>query len=64
MNLTSKMMRQHRRIAIFLFAVLAAFVTESTDALSMVLVWLPMCVLYELAACVLSFWEPHQNNTR
>jgi sec-independent protein translocase protein TatC len=46
--------RNKRRIAWFLLAVFAAVITPSTDPISMMLLWLPMSLLYELgiALCV------------
>jgi sec-independent protein translocase protein TatC len=46
--------RSKRRIAWFLLAVFAAVITPSTDPISMMLLWLPMSLLYELgiALCV------------
>lgn len=48
--------RGKRRIVWFLMAVFAAIITPSTDAFSMLFLWLPMCLLYELGIwlCLLS----------
>jgi sec-independent protein translocase protein TatC len=40
--------RSKRRIAIFLMAVFAAVITPSTDIANMLLLWVPMCLLYEV----------------
>lgn len=40
--------KEKRKIAIFLMAVFAAVITPSTDAFSMMMMWVPMCFLYEL----------------
>jgi sec-independent protein translocase protein TatC len=40
--------RNKRRIAWFVMAVFAAIITPSTDAFSMLFLWLPMSLLYEL----------------
>jgi sec-independent protein translocase protein TatC len=40
--------RGKRRIVWFLMAIFAAVITPSTDAFSMLFLWLPMCLLYEL----------------
>jgi sec-independent protein translocase protein TatC len=40
--------RSKRRISIFLMAVFAAVITPSVDAISMMMMWVPMCLLYEL----------------
>lgn len=37
-----------RRMAWFLLAIFAAVITPSTDAFSMLFLWVPMCLLYEL----------------
>ena len=43
-----QMYRDKRRLAMFLMAVFAAVVTPSVDAISMMMMWVPMCLLYEL----------------
>ncbi len=40
--------RKKRRIAWFFMAIFAAFITPSTDALSMLFLWVPMSLLFEL----------------
>jgi sec-independent protein translocase protein TatC len=47
--------KNKRRIAWFLLAIFAAVITPSTDAFSMLFLWVPMCLLYELGIwlCVL-----------
>jgi sec-independent protein translocase protein TatC len=40
--------RQKRRMAWFIMAVFAAVITPSTDAFSMLFLWVPMSLLYEL----------------
>jgi sec-independent protein translocase protein TatC len=40
--------RGKRRIVWFLMAIFAAVITPSTDAFSMLFLWVPMCLLYEL----------------
>ncbi len=39
--------KEKRRIAWFLMAIFAAVITPSTDAVSMLFMWVPMCLLYE-----------------
>jgi len=48
--------REKRKVAIILLAVFAAVITPSTDALSMLFLLVPMCLLYELGIimCVMS----------
>jgi sec-independent protein translocase protein TatC len=46
--LTVDTYRRHRRIAWFLMAIFAAVITPSTDPISMCLMWVPMCFLFEL----------------
>lgn len=48
----SSFFRKHRRIAIVLIFIIAAFATPTTDALTMMLMVAPMVVLYELAIWV------------
>jgi sec-independent protein translocase protein TatC len=52
--------RSMRRIAWFVLALLSAIVVPSTDAYSMLLLWLPMCLLYELGIwmCLLAPKRP------
>jgi sec-independent protein translocase protein TatC len=49
--------RSARRMAWFLMAVFAAVCSPSTDALSMLFLWLPMILLYELGIW-LCLWTP------
>jgi Tat protein translocase TatC len=49
--------RRGRRMAWFIMAVFAAICTPSTDALSMIFLWAPMCLLYELGI-FLCYWTP------
>jgi sec-independent protein translocase protein TatC len=51
--------RASRRIAWFLMAVFAAVLTPSADALSVLLMWVPMCLLYELGIW-LCVWTPQR----
>jgi sec-independent protein translocase protein TatC len=46
--LTVDSFRSKRRIAWFLLAVFAAVITPSTDPISMMFLWIPMSLLYEL----------------
>ena len=48
--------RGKRRVVWFLMAIFAAVITPSTDAFSMLFLWVPMCLLYELGIglCLLS----------
>ncbi len=46
--LTVDTYRGHRKIAWFLMAIFAAVITPSTDPISMCLMWIPMCFLFEL----------------
>lgn len=48
----SSFFRKHRRIAIVLIFIIAAFATPTTDALTMMLMVTPMIVLYEAAIWV------------
>jgi sec-independent protein translocase protein TatC len=48
--------RGKRRMVWFVMAVFAALITPSTDPYSMLFLWVPMCLLYELGIglCLLS----------
>jgi sec-independent protein translocase protein TatC len=63
--------KEKRRMAFFLMAVFAAVITPSTDAFSMMFMWVPMCFLYEVGIWLCMFkrreeteyWEadePHE----
>ncbi len=58
--MTVAIYRGKRRIAWFVMAVFAAIITPSTDALSMLFLWVPMSLLYELGIgfCLLSPRRP------
>jgi Tat protein translocase TatC len=47
--------RRNRRLTWFLMAAFAAVITPSTDPVSMTLLWLPMCLLYELGIWLCQF---------
>lgn len=47
--------RNKRRIAWFLMAIFAAVITPSTDAFSMLFLWVPMSLLYELGILLCAF---------
>jgi sec-independent protein translocase protein TatC len=51
-----------RRVSWFLLAIFAAVITPTIDAFSMMLLWVPMCLLYELGIwlCQLTPRPPHE----
>lgn len=51
--------RQHRRVALFVMAVIAAIITPTVDAVSMLLLWVPMALLYE-GGIWLCIWQEHR----
>jgi len=51
--------RTKRKIAIFLMAVFAAVITPSVDATGMLMMWVPMCFLYEFG--ILLCWYKGRN---
>jgi sec-independent protein translocase protein TatC len=53
--LTIDTYRGKRRIAWFVMAVFAAIITPSTDAISMLYLWIPMSLLYELGILICRF---------
>ena len=55
--LTVEHFRGTRRIAWFVLAIFSAIITPSVDALSMLFLWAPMCLLYELGI-LLCLWSP------
>lgn len=46
--------RGHRRMAWFVMAIFAALITPSTDALSMLFLWVPMSLLFELGIVLIA----------
>jgi sec-independent protein translocase protein TatC len=50
--------RSKRPYAWFAMALFAAFITPSTDALSMLFLWLPMCMLFELGIFLIKMSPP------
>jgi sec-independent protein translocase protein TatC len=50
--------RRFRKIAWFLMAVFAAVITPTPDAMTMMFLWIPMGLLYELGI-LLCAWQPH-----
>ncbi len=58
--LTIDTMRRNRKIAWFVMAIFAALITPSPDAFSMILLWLPMSLLYELGIILCRMQPPHQ----
>jgi sec-independent protein translocase protein TatC len=47
--------KEKRMLAFFLMAVFAAVITPSTDAFSMMFMWVPMCSLYEIGIWLCMF---------
>jgi sec-independent protein translocase protein TatC len=54
--MTIETYKKSRRIAWFMMAVFAAFIVPSPDPMSVLLMWLPMCLLYELGI-FLCWWS-------
>jgi sec-independent protein translocase protein TatC len=53
---TVEMFRAKRRIAWFGLAVIAAVITPATDAYTMLFLWVPMSLLYELGILMCVYW--------
>ncbi len=51
---TPELLRRHRGLALLVLVIVAAVVTPTTDALSLILTTIPLCVLYEVAILVAS----------
>lgn len=51
---TADTFRGHRRMAWFIMAIFAAIITPSTDALSMLFLWVPMSLLFELGIVLIA----------
>jgi sec-independent protein translocase protein TatC len=54
--------RNRRKMAWFAMAVFAAVITPSTDALSMLFLWVPMSLLFELGIFLIWFSPRHQTD--
>ena len=59
----SKFLRQHRRWAILIAAVVAAVITPSQDAFSMLAMFIPLLILYEISIVVSRMVEPKRVET-
>jgi sec-independent protein translocase protein TatC len=61
--LSVEVYRRKRRLAWFVMAIFAAVITPSTDSISMLLLWVPMSLLYELGIllCRISRSENHRD---
>ena len=53
-----KFLRKHRRYAILVLAVASAFITPSQDAFSMLAMFVPLYVLYEVSIVLARFVQP------
>jgi sec-independent protein translocase protein TatC len=53
---TADSYRSKRRLAWFIMVVFAGVVVPSTDAFSMLFLWIPMCLLYELGIALCVFY--------
>jgi sec-independent protein translocase protein TatC len=61
MNIDS--FKSKRKYAWFAMAIFAAVITPTPDALTMMYMWVPMCLLYELGI-VLCYFSPSRRNRR
>jgi len=53
-----RFLRKHRRYAILIMALVAAFITPSQDAFSMLAMFIPLLVLYELSIPLARLVQP------
>lgn len=58
--LTVEAYRGMRRIAWFVMLIFAAVITPSTDAFSLLLLWVPMCLLYDLGIILIQMQPPRE----
>jgi sec-independent protein translocase protein TatC len=58
-----KFLRKNRRYAILISAVVAAFITPSQDAFSMLAMFIPLVVLYEISIVVARMIEPKREES-
>jgi sec-independent protein translocase protein TatC len=56
----TKWLRRNRKYAILVMAVLAAVATPSQDAFSMVAMFLPLLILYEISVLIAKFVQPKE----
>jgi sec-independent protein translocase protein TatC len=57
--LTIDTYKSKRKIAYFLLAIFAAVVTPTPDFVDMMLLWIPLCLLYELGIGLCKFTARH-----
>jgi sec-independent protein translocase protein TatC len=53
-----KFMRKHRRYAILISAIVAAVITPSQDAFSMLAMFIPLVILYEISIPIARWVQP------
>ena len=53
-----RFLRKHRRYAVLIMAVAAAFITPSQDAFSMLAMFIPLLVLYEISIWLAKLVQP------
>lgn len=58
-----RFLRENRRYAILISAIVAAFITPSQDAFSMLAMFVPLVVLYEISIVVARIIEPKKEHT-
>lgn len=59
--LTSDFLKKYRKIAIVMIMILAALITPSADAFSMLIVVIPLWILYESSRAVVKRVEKKKN---
>ena len=59
--ITSDFLKKYRKIAIMMIMILAALITPSTDAFSMLIVVIPLWILYESSRAVVKRVEKKKN---
>jgi sec-independent protein translocase protein TatC len=61
---TQKFLREKRRYAIIIMAIFAAIVTPSPDAITMLLLLVPLGLLYEVAVLLVGIFEKKRGQTK
>ena len=57
-----RFLRRHRRYAIVINAIVAAVITPSQDAFSMLAMFFPLVILYEISIVMARFVQPKRKN--
>jgi sec-independent protein translocase protein TatC len=49
-----------RKIAYFIMVIVVAVITPAVDMFSLLLIWIPMCLMYELGILMIRYYLPKE----